>query len=91
MEKVTKFFSNAKSIWAGMLIFATALAYAGDSRWVQKTEYNDDQKTIIIQQINREISEIEIKLLYITSAQEKAMLKAIVINKQTHVKNIREQ
>ena len=91
MEKVVKFFNTGKAIWGGMIMFAAAIAYAGDSRWVQKTEYNNNQKTIIIQQINREISEAEIKLLYITNSQEIAMLKAIVINKQTQIKNIREQ
>lgn len=91
IEKTAKFFSNAKAIWAGILIFFSAAVFAGNLQWVQKTEYKRDQQTLIIQQINREISELEVTLLYTQDAQKTAMIKAIIINKKTQIKNIKEQ
>ncbi len=91
MEKIAKFFGNAKSIWGGIIFFYAAAIFAGNLQWVQKTDYKIDQKTLIIQQINREISELEIKLLYMQDAQQKAMIKAIIINKKTQIKNLREK
>lgn len=91
IEKVAKFFNNAKSIWAGILMLFMAAAWGGNQQWVQKTDYKEDQKIIAVQQINREIAELEIKLLYTQDAQQTAMLKAIIINKKTQIKNIKEQ
>lgn len=90
VEKIAKFFANVKSIWAGILIFFTGAVFAGNLQWVQKTDYKEDQKVFIIQQINREIADLEIKLLYTQERQRKAMMQAIIINKQTQIKNIRE-
>jgi len=91
MEKLAKFFSNVKSIWAGILLFFTTAIFAGNLQWVQKTEYKQDQEIMVVRQINREISELEIKLLYVHDKQQTAMIKAIIINKKTQIKNIRER
>ena len=91
MDKLAKFFNNAKSIWAGIILFFTASAFAGNLQWVQIADYKEDQKVLIIQQINREVAELEIKLLYIQDKQQKAMIQAIVINKKATIKNIREK
>ena len=91
MEKLAKFFNNAKSIWAGILLFYAGAIFAGNLQWVQKSDYKEDQKVLIIQQINRELAELQIKLIYTKEQQQKDMIKAIIINKQATIKNIREK
>lgn len=90
IETVATFFSSVKSIWAGMLILITAAAWAGDTRWMTVSSYNSNQKIMIIQQINREMAELEIKLIYTEKARQKEMIQAIIINKKTQIKNIKE-
>ena len=91
MDKLAKFFNNVKSIWAGIILFFTASAFAGNLQWVQIADYKEDQKIIIIQQINRELAELQIKLIYTQEQQQKDMIKAIIINKQATIKNIKEK
>lgn len=90
IEKVANFFNNAKSIWGGILMLFMAAAWGGNQQWVQKSEYKEDQKILAVQQINREISELEIKLLYTSEQQQKAMMQALIIQKKTQIKNIKE-
>lgn len=91
IEKTAKFFKDARSIWLGMFMLVSAAVWGGNLQWVQKDAYNEDQKITVIQQINREIADIEIKLLYIQDPQQKAMNQAIIINKKTQIKNIKEK
>lgn len=91
MKRLTNFLKDARSIWAGILILTTAAAWGGDLRWMQKSEYRLDQKISIVKQINREIAVLKIKLLYTPDKQQQAMMKAIIINSQTEIKNIKEE
>ena len=91
MDKLAKFFNNAKSIWAGILLLYGGALFAGNLQWLQITEYKEDQKVIVIQQINRELAELQIKLIYIQDQQQKDMIKAIIINKKSTIENIREK
>ena len=90
MNKLAKFFKDARSIWVGILGLFMAAAWGGDLRWVTKEAYSGNQKIIEVRRINNEISELEIKLLYIHNKQESAMIQAIIINKKTQIKNIKE-
>ena len=91
LERIAKLFASAKSIWAGIFLFFTGVVFAGNLQWVQISEYRSDQKIIVIQQINREISDLKVQLLYTSDQQKKAMIQAIIINKETQIKNIKEK
>ena len=53
MDKIAKFFNNAKAIWGGIILLYGGALFAGNAQWVQIAEYKADQKVVVIQQINR--------------------------------------
>ena len=73
----------------GIISLFMAAAWGGDLRWITKAGYSEDQKIIEIRRINNDISELRTRLLYTQNPQQKAMLEALIINKNTQIKNIK--
>lgn len=89
MKKVANFFKDARSIWVGFLSLLVAAAWAGDTRWVTKNDFKDNQVALEIRRLNSEIADLETKQLYILDPQQQAMMKALTINKKTQIKNLK--
>jgi len=93
MEKLAKFFSNAKTIWGSILVFWIAgynvITWAGDARYVTIVSYEVSQIKAEIRRLNSKIAAYQTQLLYEQSAQKKAMLRALIINVETEIKNLK--
>ena len=87
-EKVVKVLSDFRTIGLALLMVIAAVSWAGDLRYMQKSFYIEDQKMQTIQRLNDQIADLKTRLLYDKSKEQ--MLKALIINKENRIRNIRE-
>ena len=83
--KVKGWLSDVKIISPLLLLLYSGTLVALDSRYVTLTNYAQGT----IQSLQREIAELQIRLQYATSQQQKNMLQALIIIKQQQIKEVK--
>ncbi len=88
LGRLGKVLSDIRTVGLGLLMVIGAISWAGDLRYMQKSFYTADQKSQAIRNLNDQIADLKTRLLYDKS--KKQMLRALIINKENRIKNIKE-
>jgi len=85
MQAVFDFFSSLKSVWIGVTILFTLLAFAADARYLTY----DAADVRDIKEIRREIADLEIEKRYAKDATERQKFQDKINQKEQQIKEIK--
>lgn len=93
IEKTAKLLGQAKIIYGFITIcligMYNAITWAGDQRYVTLANYEVSNVRMQIRNLNNKIGELKIKLQYAENQRAKDMLKSLIINAETQIKNLK--
>ena len=84
MKKVKELLGDVKVVGSALLMLWAGTVFALDTRYLTLTGYAQGT----VQQLQREIAELNHRLLY-ASAEDKKMLKGLIIIKQQQIKEVK--
>lgn len=84
MKKVKELLGDVKVVGSALLMLWAGTVFALDTRYLTLTGYAQGT----VQQLQREIAELNHRLLYV-STEDKKMLKGLIIIKQQQIKEVK--
>lgn len=85
MDKVAKFFKDAKSIWVGMMMFIGAAVWAGDNHYLTIAAADVRE----IQQVRREIADLQVRKGFADNIKKRQMYDTLIKVKENQVKSMK--
>ena len=83
-QKIKGWLTDVKIISPLLLLLYSGTLVALDSRYLTLAGYDAG----VVKQLQREISELKIRLQYATTEQQKQMLRALIIIKEQQIKEV---
>ncbi len=77
-KKVSGFFGDFKTIWLGVVLMITGVAWAGDTRWMQVSDAGRIIVQIELSTMQQRIEELEIQKIYEEDTKKIKMLDALI-------------
>ena len=91
IKKVSTFFADFRSIWAGVLMVLAAVAWAGDARYMLKNEADNIAYKVEVGQIGSRIDELEIEKAYEKDPQKVKMMDALININKNKIETLKNQ
>lgn len=93
IEKAAKLFGDVKTIYGFLFLVCVGgynvVTWAGDQRYLTVASYEQNQAKSDIRRLNNKIAELRIRLQYATKQRDKDMIRSLIINTETQIKNLK--